>query len=323
MNSTIAGCTTLLATEVGEGIPITKSCQAEPVPEWAGVAPARAIERPGLPPGVTSIRPTGLGDIVFWIHYPCLDLAKELGDNHPFFFVMLTAEDCARLGKNPTLQNISACLLSKILDTQPNGPYTIGGYCLGGVLAYEIATQLRALGQEVSLLVMLDPPNPSSVPSCDTLSSKARYVRYLLKRAMRLGARTSWTYLQERLLQWFACAIGTKPARSDARVAQEMSEAAMFKYQPKKYNGKVLLVLAAERPPHVNFLPDWEGLITGKLHLQYLDAHHRDVLRAKNVRIVAEILTSHVGLVNQEKTFSRRTGNSRLTLIPAMSRSNS
>jgi thioesterase domain-containing protein len=284
--------------------------------------PSRTTSSAALPPGVIPIRPAGPRNSVFWIHYPCLDLAKELGENQPFFFVMLTAEDCASLGKEPTLQSIGACLLRKILATQPNGPYSLGGYCLGGVLAYEIAYQLKDLGHEVSLLVMLDPPNPSSEPTCDTLSNRAKYAGYLLKRAMRLGVRTSWVYLQERLNEWLARASGRKPALSDARVAQEMSETAMFRYQPEKYDGKVLLLLAAERPPHVNFLPGWEALITGKLHLQYLDAHHRDLAKAKNVRVVAEIIASRLAVANLETTtFPRRTGNSRLSLIPAMSRS--
>ena len=67
---------------------------------------------------------------------------------------MLVAEDFAALGENPTLQEIAACLLGKILATQTNGPYLIGGFCLGGVLAYEVARQLRASAHEVSLLVV-------------------------------------------------------------------------------------------------------------------------------------------------------------------------
>ena len=69
-------------------------------------------------------------------------------------------QDVLSLGEAPTLEGIAACLLRKILTMQPEGPYTIGGLCLGGILAYEIAFQLQAAGREVSLLVLLDPPTP-------------------------------------------------------------------------------------------------------------------------------------------------------------------
>ena len=52
-------------------------------------------------------------------------------------------------------------MLRKILTTQPKGPYIIGGACIGSVLAYEVASQLRAAGEEVSLLLMIDAPTPT------------------------------------------------------------------------------------------------------------------------------------------------------------------
>jgi enoyl-CoA hydratase/carnithine racemase/thioesterase domain-containing protein len=45
---------------------------------------------------------------------------------------------------------------------QPEGPYDIGGYALGGLLAYEVTRQLQAVGQKVSTLVMLDTIDPTS-----------------------------------------------------------------------------------------------------------------------------------------------------------------
>jgi thioesterase domain-containing protein len=86
--------------------------------------------------------------------------------------------------------------------------------------------------------------------------------------------------------------------------AQAMSEAALFKYQPDKYDGNVLLLLAAERPTHVNFQPGWQAVITSELQVQYLDAHHRDLAKAKNVRTVAEAIASHLVLAAEDKPLS-------------------
>ena len=45
------------------------------------------------------------------------------------------------------------CILKK---RQPEGPYLLGGWCYGGVVAHEIACQLEAAGEEVRHLFMLD-----------------------------------------------------------------------------------------------------------------------------------------------------------------------
>ena len=84
-----------------------------------------------------------------------------MGENRPFLFVGYTEEDFTSLDKAPSLQAIAACLVQKILFVQPTGPYTLGGFSLGGTLAIEMASQLRSAGHQVSLLVLVDPPNPS------------------------------------------------------------------------------------------------------------------------------------------------------------------
>ncbi|MGD0965467.1 MAG: thioesterase domain-containing protein, partial [Candidatus Acidiferrales bacterium] len=200
-----------------------------------------------------------------------------------------------------TLQGIATCLACKILATQSEGPYTIGGFCVGGILAYEIASQLQAAGHEVSLLVLVDAPNPAYLELCDSLARKVSYLRYALKRAARLGLRMSLVYLGERLRKRFA---RTRSARTEMRVAQEMSEAAAFAYQPERYEGKVLLLLASERPPHVNFLPGWQAVVPRNLHTQYLDGHHRDLLKAENVPSIGHAIVSHLMPATYEKSLS-------------------
>ncbi len=239
------------------------------------------------PRGVLAPQPHRTPNSIFWVHYLNVDLAKVIGDSQPFFSVVLTAEDFSLLGEKPTLQSIAARLVCKILAIQPNGPYTIGGLCLGGIIAFEIASQLRAVGQEISLLVLVDPPNPSYIESLDSLKRAASYARYALHRALRLGLRTSFAYVREHLVRRLARAVKPKSARTAMSVAQEMAEAAAFAYRPQKYDGTVLLLLASERPPHVNYLPGWQAVITGDLHTAYVDAHHRDLLKAKNARTAA------------------------------------
>jgi len=58
------------------------------------------------------------------------------------------------------IRTFAKCYLRKILATDPTGPYLLGGACSGGIIAYEIAQQLRAGGKPVALLALFDSRYP-------------------------------------------------------------------------------------------------------------------------------------------------------------------
>ena len=267
-----------------------------------------ANDEPALPPGVLALQTYGTRNSIFWVHYLNGNLAKAIGDDQPFFSVKLTAEDVVLLGKRPTLQSIATCLLRKILATQSKGPYTIGGLCLGGILAYEIALQLRAAGHEVSLLVLLDPPNPSCLESRLWLTPKLSHPRYLLKRVARLGLWISVVRIRTQLLKRFARTVTAKAARTQMRVTQgiiqKMVEDAAFAYQPEKYEGNVLLLLASDRPPNENFLLGWQAVVPRSLHAQYVSGHHTELIEEPNVQSVADAIVFHLKSTTERKSSS-------------------
>jgi thioesterase domain-containing protein len=75
------------------------------------------------------------------------------------------------------------------------------------------------------------------------------------------------------------------------RATQETMEAAVRTYQPKNYQGKVLLILPSERPFHGNALPGWQSVISRNAHLLYLDGNHRELLHGENILRVADTIT--------------------------------
>jgi thioesterase domain-containing protein len=289
-----------IAAEFGQHIPIAELFQNPTIRLQAQLTQRAARAKP-VQPGAIAPRSNGACNRIFWVHYLSWSLAKVMGDDHPFHFVVLTAEDFAELGETPTLQSIAACLLRKILATQPKGPYTLGGFCAGGVLAYEIASQLQAAGHEVSLLVLLDAPNLAYLESHDSLTSKLSYPSYALKRVTRLGPRMSFAYFREHLFK--RAEPASTPARSEIAVAQKMVRTAVRAYQPKKYDGKVLLLLASDRAPHLNLAPGWESVVAPhNLHIQYLDGHRHDLLKAPKVRNVVDAIVSHLESTTAEKS---------------------
>jgi aspartate racemase len=84
-----------------------------------------------------------------------LNLARHLDDDQPFYVLPPHVPD----GHNdaaPTIEAMALSHLKTLRSCQPEGPYLIGGYCNGGLVAFEMARLLRAQGQKVDLLVLLD-----------------------------------------------------------------------------------------------------------------------------------------------------------------------
>jgi len=283
-----------IVNEIGKSIPIVKFFQNPTIRQQSELTSGLVKEAQVLPPGVHALQPFGTRKSIFWVHYLSVNLAEAIGEDQPFLSVGLTAEDISLLRETPTLQNIAACLLRKILVMQGEGPYTIGGLCVGGILAFEIASQLRVAGREVSLLILLDPPSPSCLDLNGSLIRRFSYLRYLMKRTVRLGPRVSLIYLRDRLLKLLPGSLRARVARRGTHMSQGMIETAASRYKPAIYEGKVLLLLASEHRPDVNFLPGWLELVPRSLHVQSVDGHHTDLLNATTVRRVADAIMSHL-----------------------------
>jgi thioesterase domain-containing protein len=89
----------------------------------------------------------------------CLELAHALGQEQPFY--LLEPYQFAGMTVPPTLEEMATAHLETLRSVQPEGPYLLGGWCNGGLIAYEMARQLRAQGQTVDLLVLMDADAPA------------------------------------------------------------------------------------------------------------------------------------------------------------------
>lgn len=85
----------------------------------------------------------------------CYPLARALGSDQPFYGLNPYLLDSQR--GLPTLEEIAASHIKTIRAIQPEGPYLLGGCCNGGLVVYEVARQLRAQGQAVDALILIEP----------------------------------------------------------------------------------------------------------------------------------------------------------------------
>jgi len=78
-----------------------------------------------------------------------------LGPNQPVYGLQDIALD-DRTKRHATIESMAAHYVKEITAFQPEGPLYLAGFCLGGLIAYEIARQLNRQGRRVELLALLD-----------------------------------------------------------------------------------------------------------------------------------------------------------------------
>jgi thioesterase domain-containing protein len=83
------------------------------------------------------------------------ELARALGPEQPFYGLQLP--DLAALGPAPTIESLAARYVEAVLAVPGASPHRLGGWSLGGVIAYEMVRQLRAAGHHVAPPVLIDP----------------------------------------------------------------------------------------------------------------------------------------------------------------------
>ena len=128
--------------------------------------------KPELAP--LAFRSDGEGTPLFLLHYltPSQALAKHLGRDRPVFGIDSAFEEELYLWEKSgritvSVEDLALRCLEELQNAQPRGPYCLAGFCFGGVLAFEIAKQLRKQGEQIAFLGLLD---SFYLPGVDPLS---------------------------------------------------------------------------------------------------------------------------------------------------------
>jgi amino acid adenylation domain-containing protein len=90
----------------------------------------------------------------------CRGVAAALDADQPLYAITPATPDTA--APRTTVEGMAAAHLEDVRRIQQAGPYRLGGYCVGGLVAYEMARQLRTEGEEVELLLLVDPGDPGA-----------------------------------------------------------------------------------------------------------------------------------------------------------------
>ncbi|HVG21767.1 MAG TPA: amino acid adenylation domain-containing protein [Blastocatellia bacterium] len=124
---------------------------------------AEALLKQGSESGrspIVAVQPNGERRPFYYLHGDfnggglyCLNLARHLGPDQPFYALQPHGIDGDRIP--PTIEAMAKDHVETLRAFQPEGPYFLGGHCNGGLVAFEMAQQLKAQGQEVGLLAII------------------------------------------------------------------------------------------------------------------------------------------------------------------------
>ena len=141
-------------------------------------------------------------------------LAHRLGPDQPFYALQQRGIN----GGAPlhvSIEDMAAHYIRAIRRIRPHGPYLLGGRCLGGLVAYEMARRLEARGEEVALVAVLDSGGPLAPPRHPRLLADGtpfdRVMNHALNRDGAAAATIGDVFSARgtaRLLDWLAAPVG-------------------------------------------------------------------------------------------------------------------
>jgi thioesterase domain-containing protein/acyl carrier protein len=206
-------------------------------------------------------------------------LAEHLGPDQPVYGLQPQGMD----GKLPPLtrvEDMAALYIDEIRRVQKRGPYSLAGYCMGGLIVLEMAQQLKRLGQGLGLVALLDTYNVHNMQQTrfSHLQFSVQRVWFGLCHFLRTDSHNKRRFLQRRLEEFSV--PGT--------VISETNERAAFAYVPKKYSGPLLHV-APERQYARYLSPglSWDSLVAGGVESFVLPIYPGQLFEEPCVRILA------------------------------------
>ncbi|MEU5693027.1 amino acid adenylation domain-containing protein [Actinosynnema sp. NPDC020468] len=250
----------------------------------------------GDKPPLFFVHPLG-GSVFCYTH-----LVATLPEDQPFYAIQ--APDLAGPdGPRPqTLEEIAALYLEAVREVQPTGPYHLGGWCMGGMVTYEMARQLDAAGERVGSLQIVSASINDPVPPRYAVDEAAAILGAFAYQLDITEDELRALDPETRLVRVLELAAGNGVSRADAGSVGEIKRLvalyqrharALLKYrdEPREpYRGETVLV-RAETELFGDGDLGWADRVAGGLVIEESPGDHYSMLEPPNVtRLVGLLL---------------------------------
>ncbi|MFT3886248.1 MAG: amino acid adenylation domain-containing protein [Flavobacteriales bacterium] len=227
---------------------------------------------------LSAIQPEGNELPLFCVHGDEANhfIPRYLGHDRPFYAFFHQGEDGKPI-RYTAVEDIAAHFISEMRTVRPSGPYLLCGYSFGGIVAYEMARQLMAAGEEVPFLGLFDSYAPDD--HMRVMREDKKWYDEMKKRVMRMLVRRTFARGKELSLKLRHFHIIDTYDRS------------IRDYRPKPYSGKITMFKAdASRG-----VEDMGWARFGHVDVEHIPGDHYSMIKEPMVRTLVAKLAASIG----------------------------
>ncbi len=284
--------------------------------DWSSLVPINPVapgQQTSSPPPFFCVHALG-GNVLEYY-----GLANYLGKGQPFYGLQSAGLN-GKHAAHTRVEDMAALYIKEMRELQPTGPYFIGGRSLGGMIAFEMARQLRAQGESIGLLALLDTyPSGYAKLLRDQTTLRARFDR-AVSRTKAHVANLSGLSLRDKVLYLIAKSrFAPRKMKSHVwrrvyssfenlgrplpRVLQDIKELnslAVREYVPQVYHGHITLFWASsDLRASVDFVEGWRALAGGGIEVHEIPGSHLDIVKEPHVQELAKKLSNSLRRAQQ------------------------
>jgi len=262
---------------------------------------------------VIPIQPNGTRRPLFCVHAASgladiyVPLSRHLDQDQPVYGFQSYKFD-EGLSPDATIEDLATQYIADLREILPSGPYQIGGYSSGGIVAYEMAQQLCEAGEEISLLLMFDTEPRSQHVEDKPLTEEdleARVRQYLSNRLEYFNELGSLTIDEVGAMPFDELlSFSLSCDKAGNRVPQELTEMqylqlqrtrilnpyAARRYRPKPYPGRITLYRCNGQDDQGHDY-GWGDLALGGVDVDCFDSTHPQFIFDPNASALAAKLS--------------------------------
>ncbi|MFZ5918976.1 MAG: amino acid adenylation domain-containing protein [Chloroflexota bacterium] len=254
------------------------------------IVPLRAE---GSAPPLFFVHPSG-GSVHWYV-----DLARCLDSGRPFYGLQARGLNGDQ-ALHTRIEDMAAHYVQAVRSVQPQGPYFIGSWSMGVIVAFEMAQQLEAQGQKVALLALLDqgPHVPGEEPQDQAAYLMDVFGKHLplsLERLRQMDADQQVAHVFEtaKEAEWLLPDVTLSQFQHFIRILKTHTDA-WRRYVPQTYPGRVILFRASDGAEDAAGEADmgWGRFAAGGVEIRQVPGDHLSMMHEPHVQVLAEQLTA-------------------------------
>jgi amino acid adenylation domain-containing protein len=260
------------------------------------------LQPEGSEPPLFFVHPSG-GSVHWYV-----DLARHMDSARPFYGLQARGLNGDQ-ALHTRIEDMAAHYVGAVRSVQPEGPYFLGSWSMGVIVAFEMARQLEAQGQRVALLAVLDqgPYAPGEEPEDQAAYLVDVFGRHLSLsvdhlRQMDPDQQVAHVFEEAKRVEWILPDVTLPQFHHFVRILKTHTDA-WRRYVPQTYPGQVTLFRASEESHEGSQEPGmgWSAWAMGGVEIHEVPGDHLSMMHEPHVQVLAQRLHACLDLVAKDR----------------------